>query len=92
VQIDVLEYGSLLVREGALLCAHPAIDLLLDHLEQALGVHRIDIDLCLKATVLGRPGQRLSYDAIRPELGEAFVHCVEDALVQDVLALLADGG
>jgi hypothetical protein len=90
VQVDVLEDGAALVRQGALLRTHPPIHFLLDHLEEALGVNGVDVDLGLQAAVLVRPRKRLADHSVRPELRQALVHRVEDGLVQYVLALLSD--
>lgn len=90
VQVNVLEDGAALVRQGALLCAHPPIHFLLDHLEEALSVDGVDVDLGLQAAVLVRPRKRLADHAVGPELRQALVHRVEDGLVQYVLALLRD--
>lgn len=90
VQVNVLEDGAALVRQGALLCAHPPVHFLLDHLEEALSVDGVDVDLGLQAAVLVRPRKRLADHAVGPELRQALVHRVEDGLVQYVLALLRD--
>ena len=90
MQVDVLEDSATLVRQGALLRAHPSIHFLLDHLEEALGIDGVDVDLGLETAVFVRPRQRLAYHSVRPELCQALVHRVEDGFVQYVLALLCN--
>jgi hypothetical protein len=61
---------------------------MLDHLEQPLSVHRVDVYLGLKSTYFGRPRHRLSRASIRPELHQTFIQGVEVTLVLYMGALL----
>ena len=74
-------------RQAATESLTPPENLLLDHLEQSLCVHRTNLHLGLEPPDLVRPGHGLSSQTIRPELHEALVDSVEEAFVLDVDAL-----
>ena len=67
MQVDVLEDCGPLMGECPLLRTHPSVDLLLDHLEEALSIHRVDVHFGLQPTVFVRPGEGLAHHAVRAE-------------------------
>lgn len=76
------------MQEGTLLSTHPAEELLFYHLNEALGVHRVNVDVSLKSAIFGAPGQWFANNTVGSKLGETLVHGVEDRLVKNVLTLL----
>merc|ERR1712216_267895 len=64
---------------------------MLDHLEEAFCVYRIDVHFGLQSAHFGGPRHRLTSDAVGSEFHQALVEGIEVAFVLDVDTFLNDG-